>query len=135
MKFGFLVHNSEIQCTYVLPSSINCVKITLHFLMNFKSQLTMMSLLTIYFCADQNCAYACHGFAALASACPSAKDQVALIALVAHAWMSHAASQAATHVTTAVDQTAACVVICRAAIQATTHVTTAVDQTAARVVI
>ncbi|TVU09714.1 hypothetical protein EJB05_43207 [Eragrostis curvula] len=64
--------------------------------------------------SDQNCAHACHGFAALASACPSAKNQVASIAPAAHAPMS-AANQAATHVTSPVDQTAVRVVMCRAA--------------------
>ncbi|GJM98687.1 hypothetical protein PR202_ga15717 [Eleusine coracana subsp. coracana] len=48
--------------------------------------------------SDQSCAYACHVFAALASACPSAKGQVAWIALAAYAPMSHAARQAANHV-------------------------------------
>ncbi|GJN33875.1 hypothetical protein PR202_gb22503 [Eleusine coracana subsp. coracana] len=47
---------------------------------------------------NQSCAYACHVFAALASACPSAKGQVAWFALAAHAPMSHAARQAANHV-------------------------------------
>lgn len=65
----------------------------------------MLSVLgTILFRADQNCAYACHVFAALVNACPSAKNQAVWIALAAHASMS----QAANHVTSrAVDQTAA----------------------------
>lgn len=96
-----------------------------------------MLSLQLYFPADQNCAYACLGSAAPASACPSAESHVASIALAVLALMCHVASLAANHATSpAAPRTAARVVMCLAAnLIAHPVVRAAANQTAAHVTV